>query len=570
MNNNDIKKVKSDTNGCEEKTAQLANTNEQLLSKVEELKKTEETLQQRTKELGILHEFSHQVSTSILIDKVVQMALKGILSLVSADLALLYLREGNKLLLQGLDSNDHKLSHKGDPVHRVGQCLCGLAVSEKQPIYSRDIHNDPRCTLEECKNAGLRSFIALPLRIRNDIIGVLGIASLTERDFETHTTFLASLANEIAIGCQNAVLYQQIHHKTTELEREIAERERTEKELRSALEKIEQLKEQLQADYTYLREEIKLEHNFDEIIGQSDELKYVLFKIEQVAPTDTTALILGETGTGKELVARAIHNTSTRNKRPLVKVDCAALPPNLIESELFGHEKGAFTGSQTKQVGRFELAHGSTIFLDEIGEIPLELQAKLLRFIQDGEFERLGSSRTIKVDVRIIAATNRDLEEEVRSGSFRQDLWYRLNIFPVTLPPLRQRTDDIPLLVNAFVKKFSKKIGKDIKKVPTETIETLQKYTWPGNVRELENVIERAVINTHGSTLNLADKLETPQEADFTTDRKSLKEVERDCIMKVLEETNWKIEGKNGAASILGLNPSTLRGRMRNLDIRRK
>ena len=362
-----------------------------------------------------------------------------------------------------------------------------------------------------------------------------------------------------------------LRRTNTELEQEVAEHKQTEEELRKALKEIEKLKEQLQADYTYLREEIKLEHNFNEIIGESNALKYVLFKIEQIAHIDTTVLVLGETGTGKELVARAIHNMSPRKNRPLVKVDCATLPSNLIESELFGHEKGSFTGSQERTIGRFELADGSTIFLDEIGELPLELQSKLLRVIQDGEFERIGSSTPIKVDVRIIAATNRNLENEIRKGNFRQDLWYRLNVFPITVPPLRQRAEDMPLLVNAFVNKFSKKVGKAIEKVTQENMEILKSYSWPGNVRELQNVIERAVINTQGPVLCITDKLEVPLEVEpTTTPRKHLKIVEHDCILTALEETKWKIEGKDGAAEVLGLNPSTLRSRMRNLGIRRK
>ena len=386
-------------------------------------------------------------------------------------------------------------------------------------------------------------------------------------DSAGNVTEVISLALDIT---EKKRIEDVLRKTNVELEQEVVEHKQTEEELRKALEEIEKLKEQLQADYTYLREEIKLEHNFNEIIGESNALKYVLFKIEQIANIDTTVLILGETGTGKELVARAIHNMSPRKNRPLVKVDCATLPPNLIESELFGHEKGSFTGSQERNIGRFELAHGSTIFLDEIGELPLELQSKLLRVIQDGEFERLGSSSSIKVDVRIIAATNRNLEKEIRKGNFRQDLWYRLNVFPITVPPLRQRVEDLHLLVNAFVNKFSKKIGKTIEKITQDNMNILKNYSWPGNVRELQNVIERAVINTQGSTLCLADKLESPLDVEVTTNRrKNLKIVEHDCIINVLEETNWKIEGKNGAAAILGLNPSTLRSRMRNLGIRR-
>ena len=366
-------------------------------------------------------------------------------------------------------------------------------------------------------------------------------------------------------------LEQRVAEKTADLTQEISRREETEKKLRKALTDIEQLKEQIQSDYTYLRDELKQEHNFEDIIGESDALKYVFFKIEQVAATDSTVLLLGETGTGKELVARAIHNMSPRKNRPLVKVDCAALPPNLIESELFGRERGAFTGSQEKQIGRFEFADGSTIFLDEIGELPIELQVKLLRVIQDSEFERLGSNRPIKVNVRIITATNRNLENEIRTGCFRKDLWYRLNVFPITLPPLRKRVDDIPLLVNEFVKRFSKKIGRVITKIPDNTMEILKRYPWPGNIRELQNVIERAVINTRGAVLNLADTLQVPVEMDEAANgKKSLQDMEHETIVRVLEETDWKIEGKNGAADILGINPSTLRGRMRKLGIRKK
>ena len=387
-------------------------------------------------------------------------------------------------------------------------------------------------------------------------------------DAEGNVTEVISLALDIT---EKKRIEDALRKTNADLGQEVAEHEQTEEELRRALKEIEKLKEQLQADYTYLREEIKLEHNFNEIIGVSDALKYVLFKIEQIAHIDTTVLVLGETGTGKELVARAIHNMSPRKNRPLVKVDCATLPPNLIESELFGHEKGSFTGSQERTIGRFELAHGSTIFLDEIGELPLELQSKLLRVIQDGEFERIGSSSPVKVDVRIIAATNRNLENEIRKGNFRQDLWYRLNVFPITVPPLRQRVEDIPLLVNAFVNKFSKKIGKTIEKVTKDDMSILKNCSWPGNIRELQNVIERAVINTNGSVLCLTDKLEVSLDAEQTTNRKkSLKVVEHDCILNVLQQTKWKIEGKNGAAVILGLNPSTLRSRMRNLGIRRK
>ena len=304
------------------------------------------------------------------------------------------------------------------------------------------------------------------------------------------------------------------------------------------------------------------------IIGQSDGLKYVLYRAEKVAPLNTTVLILGETGTGKELIAAAIHEMSPRKNRPLITVNCAALPDNLIESELFGREKGAFTGAVTRQVGRFEVAHGSTLCLDEIGELPLEVQAKLLRVIQHNEFERLGSSHTIKVDARIVAMTNRNLEEEVRKGRFRQDLYYRLNVFPITVPPLRQRKEDIPLLAQAFIERYARKLGKKITSVQKKAMKTLQDYPWPGNVRELESVLERAVILCSGPVLQLADNMEISSPS-VSSPIKTLKETERNQIHKILLETRWRIEGKDGSAAILGLHPSTLRARMNKLGILR-
>jgi formate hydrogenlyase transcriptional activator len=339
-------------------------------------------------------------------------------------------------------------------------------------------------------------------------------------------------------------------------------------ELRTALSEVKTLKDQLEAENIYFRQEIKMRHQFGHILGQSDGLKYVLYRTEQVAPTNTTVLVLGETGTGKELIAAAIHNLSPRKDRPLITVNCAALPASLMESELFGREKGAFTGADTRQVGRFEVAHGSTLCLDEIGELPLEVQAKLLRVIQHNEFERLGSSHTIKVDVRIVATTNRNLEEEVRKGRFRQDLYYRLNVFPITVPPLRQRKEDIPLLVQAFIERYSRKLGKQITSIPKETMKALQDYPWPGNVRELESIIERAVILCPGPVLQLADKLEISS-APLSSAVRTLEEMERNQVIRTLSETRWRIEGKEGAAAILGLHPSTLRARMHKLGILR-
>lgn len=349
---------------------------------------------------------------------------------------------------------------------------------------------------------------------------------------------------------------------------DITENKQQELSLKAAFTEINGLKTKLEAERAYLQDEIKFRYNHENIIGHSEALTYVLYKVEQIATTDTTVLILGETGTGKELVARAIHGLSLRKQQALIKINCATLPANLIESELFGHEKGAFTGAHVRQLGRFEVAHGATLFLDEIGELPIELQPKLLRVIQDGEFERLGSAHTVKVDVRVIAATNRNLEEEVKRGRFREDLWYRLNVFPITVPPLRERREDIPLLVEHFVKIISKRLGKTIENITTSLMNELQDYHWPGNIRELENVLERAVINSSGPKLHLVDDLKKPDRDLRRTDR-TLKEVEREYIIRVLEQTQWKVSGKNSAAEILDLDRSTLRARMQKLDIKK-
>ena len=363
-----------------------------------------------------------------------------------------------------------------------------------------------------------------------------------------------------------------VHERTRELTQEIEERKMAVELLQGAFAEIKRMKNRLQEENVYLRHEVARQHNFGEIIGQSNALSQVVLRIEQVAPMNATVLLLSETGTGKGVVARAIHSSSSRKDRPMITVNCTSLPATLIESELFGRERGAFTGSDARQIGRFELADGGTIFLDEIGEMPLELQGKLLRVIQDGEFERLGSPRTIKTDVRIIAATNRDLAKEIRNGTFREDLFYRLNVFPITMPPLRQRKEDVPLLVNHFVTKFNKKIGKQIETVSKSTLNTLQEYHWPGNVRELESVIERAVITSQGSALQILDRFDTIRKPDepLGQDVKAIAELEHDYTLQVLQKTGWRIEGRNGAAILLGLNPSTLRARMRKYGIVRQ
>jgi formate hydrogenlyase transcriptional activator len=501
--------------------------------------------------------------------------IQAIINSLTANIAVLD-REGNIVYVNdswdvfARSNGDKELKRTSIGVNYLGVCRKAAAEDEHSVKALEGIESVmngslPRFSLEyPCHSPTVKRWFMMfvtPLGSERDG-AVVSHSNITERRLAEEA--LRKAHDELESRVKERT--KELAQANLELRKEIEDRTHAEKELKRAFEEIEQLRDRLQRENIYLRDEIKLEHNFEEIVGQSDALKYVLFKVEQVAPTDATALILGETGTGKELVARAIHNASSRRDRPLVKVNCATLPSNLIESELFGHEKGAFTGAQIKQIGRFELADGGTLFLDEIGDLPLDLQVKLLRVLQDGEFERLGSSRTIKSDVRIIAATNRNLKEEVRNGRFREDLWYRLNVFPITVPPLRQRKEDIPLLVKSFVNKFSTKMGKKITAIAPKDTEVLQNYSWPGNVRELENVIERAVIVSRGPTLCV----EVPKTSENSIDGKqTLEEIEREHVTRVLEASGWKIEGKGGAAQILGLNPGTLRSRMKKLGIKR-
>jgi transcriptional regulator with GAF, ATPase, and Fis domain len=358
---------------------------------------------------------------------------------------------------------------------------------------------------------------------------------------------------------------------------DITERRRTMEWLKTALSEVQKLKDRLHEENVYLQEEIRVASDFHEIIGQSEVLRKALRQAEQVAPLNTTVLVLGETGTGKELLAHAIHNNSPRAKHTLVKVNCAALPAPLIESELFGHAKGAFTGADTQRLGRFALADGGSLFLDEVGELPLDLQTKLLRVLEEGEFEPVGSSRTVKVDVRVIAATNRNLADAVAKGLFRSDLYYRLSIFPIVMPPLRERREDIRLLVTHLVKQLNVKLGKRIESIPQRAINVLQSYDWPGNVRELKNVIERAVIVSQGSRLQLTDTFEQqipatellslPQEQEI--EGETLEQGEYRLIVRTLRKVHWRVEGAGGAAELLNVHASTLRSRMRKLGIAR-
>jgi formate hydrogenlyase transcriptional activator len=389
---------------------------------------------------------------------------------------------------------------------------------------------------------GLRSGCIVPLITANRTLGTLSLSSLRPGAFtQEDVDLLMRVANQVAIAIENALAY-----------REIAE-----------------LKNKLADEKLYLEEEIRTEYTFEEIVGESPALKRVLSQVETVAATDSSVLVLGETGTGKEVIARAIHDLSPRRERTFVKVNCAAIPTGLLESELFGHEKGAFTGAIAQKVGRFELAHRGTLFLDEVGDIPLELQPKLLRVLQEKDFERLGSTRTLHVDVRVVAATNRDLTQMVEDRLFRSDLYYRLNVFPIVVPPLRERAEDIPLLVRYFAQKHSRRMDRHIETIPAEEMEALTRYHWPGNVRELENLIERAVILARGPTLHVPlpeDRLsaEAPAASPVT-----MVAAERDHILRALRDTDWVIAGPNGAAARLGLKRTTLQSRMAKLGISR-
>jgi PAS domain S-box-containing protein len=351
---------------------------------------------------------------------------------------------------------------------------------------------------------------------------------------------------------------------------DITDRKQAESELKQALAEVEALKNRLQDEKAYLQEEIRSEHNFEEIIGSGKAIQNVLAQLEQVAATDATILLHGETGTGKELIARAAHKLSTRKERPLVKVNCAALPASLIESELFGHERGAFTGATARKIGRFELANKGTIFLDEIGDLPMEIQVKLLRVLQESEFERLGGTQTLAVDVRVIAATNKDLKTLVAEGIFREDLYYRLNVFPLECPPLRERREDIPILVRHFVQKFAASIGKQIDQIPQRVMDTLIAYNWPGNVRELQNIIQRAVVLSRANRLKLDASFDHESPVPATHNLETLEAHEQRHIIRVLEKTEWRVSGEKGAARILGLKDQTLFSKMRKYGIKRK
>jgi transcriptional regulator with GAF, ATPase, and Fis domain len=427
------------------------------------------------------------------------------------------------------------------------------AIWKRGEIYGiSDIDELPEDQWREkkyCKElGGIRSVLFIPLRVGGVLEGIISFVSYRVK--RVWPDLLIQRLRLLSEMIENAL-----------------ERKRADQKMQIAMEEIEQLKDRLAAENLYLRDQIEVAQKHEKIIGQSEVIKIVLRLVEQVAKTDSSVLILGETGTGKELIAGAIHKLSERKDRTMIKLNCAALPATLIESELFGREKGAFTGALATQIGRFEAANGSSIFLDEIGELPLELQAKLLRVIQEGQFERLGSTVPITIDVRIIAATNRNLMQAVLDGKFREDLYYRLNVFPIFLPSLRERSEDIPLLVWAMVKEFEKTFGKTIERISKKNMEELEKYKWPGNIRELRNVIERAMILCNNSSL-IIDLPGVP--GAISTDTRLLEDVERKHIISVMESTGWRVRGKNGAAEIMNLKPTTLDAKMKRLGIKRK
>jgi formate hydrogenlyase transcriptional activator len=409
-----------------------------------------------------------------------------------------------------------------------------------------DIERYPSPIFGKFVALGFRSVCSVPLVAPNRTIGTLALCRMTEDAWSGEdVAFLVQVANQIAIAVENSLSY-----------RELAE-----------------MKERLATEKLYLEDEIRLDHNIGNMVGQGLAFQSVLKSVQIVAPTDSTVLILGETGTGKELVARALHELSPRKKGSFVKVNCAAIPASLLESELFGHEKGSFTGAVAQKIGRFELAHKGTLFLDEIGEMPLELQPKLLRAIQDQEFERVGGTRTIRTDVRFVAATNRDLKAMVDENNFRADLYYRLHVFPLSVPPLRERREDIPLLTRYFVQKHAQRMGRAIDNIPTSAMEALTRYDWPGNIRELQNVLERSVILTHGNTLQIAiSDLGQTSGSSVVSPRgsKASEATERQAIIKALEDARGQVGGADGAAARLGMNRTTLQSRMRKLNIARQ
>jgi formate hydrogenlyase transcriptional activator len=480
--------------------------------------------------------------------------LEHLFTAVSACLRHVIRHDGSSLLLSDAETNQWRIHvldfSRNESFIEEGttetpvQSPCSAAIAKREPALFREA--DLQAMAEESEIArrllgrGVKSFCSLPLLSHNRVLGALNVGRTEDNGFTVEEVeLLSQVAQQVAIAVDNALAYKE----------------------------IAQLKNKLAEEKLYLEREIQTDYNFEEIVGESRPLRHVLKQVRTVAPTDSTVLILGETGSGKELIARALHNLSGRRGRTFVKLNCAAIPTGLLESELFGHERGAFTGAISAKIGRFELADHGTIFLDEVGDIPLELQVKLLRVLQEQEFERLGGTRTIRVNVRVVAATHRDLALMIEDRTFRSDLYYRLNVFPIVVPPLRDRTEDIPMLVRHFVQKFALRMKKSIEAVPAEAMKALQAYPWPGNVRELENFIERAVILTPGHAL-VVPPIEVKRPANDGGGA-SLEQVERDHILKALRDSNWIIGGRHGAAARLDMKRTTLQSKMQKLGIAR-
>ncbi len=481
--------------------------------------------------------------------------LRALLNAISASLRRVIHHEYTSLALYEADKNQMRvlaldfpqgkgLIHEEMLVPLEGS-IAGSAFRTRRPLVldhaGMEAYDSPTSRL--LRDEGVRSVISMPLITHDRALGTLSLASLRDAAFQQgDVDLLVQVAGQVAIAVENALAFQE----------------------------IAELRNKLAQEKLYLEDEIRSEMNFEEIVGESPSLRAVLKQVETVAPTDSAVLIQGETGTGKELIARAIHNLSPRREHTFVKVNCAAIPAGLLESELFGHERGAFTGAIAQRIGRFELAHGGTIFLDEVGDIPLELQPKLLRVLQEQEFERLGSVRTIRADARLVAATNRDLAEMVAARTFRSDLYYRLRVFPLVMPPLRERQEDIPTLVRYFVQKYARRMNRAVETIPSETLDLLVRYSWPGNIRELENLLERAVIVSPGPVLRVPlSELKIPAEPAATGDLLTLEAAEREHILKALQAANWVLAGPRGAAAKLGMKRTTLQSRMQKLGVSR-
>jgi formate hydrogenlyase transcriptional activator len=492
--------------------------------------------------LKLILDLTNQVVSNLEFQELLRATSGSVRRVMQADAAAIMLPDGDgqHLRVHALDYPESKgIFTEGALVPIEGSMPGHSFQSGKPMVVNRlDPATMPPEMYRKAAGEGLNSFCDMPLISRNRLLGILAVARREENTFDAdQVTFMTQVANQVAIGVENALAYSE----------------------------IAELKDRLAQEKLYLEEEIRGEMDFEGIVGQSSALRHVLQLVETVAPSDSTVLLLGETGTGKELIARAIHDRSRRKDRTFVKLNCAAIPTGLLESELFGHERGAFTGAITQKVGRLELADQGTLFLDEVGDIPLEIQPKLLRALQEREFERLGNTRTKRVDIRLVAATNRDLEQMIENREFRSDLYYRLNVFPIRIPPLRERPEDIPLLVRYFAQKYGRRMEKQIESVPTAAMKKLASWHWPGNIRELENFIERSVILTHGAALQVA--------VGELTNGKVVPPLgtrapgERDEILRILKATNGRVAGTEGAAARMGLKRTTLISRMKKLGI---